>query len=123
MSRDVPCQVVRPLRFPARCVLIRHVTPRDREPESLAQAIIALRKKVGSQDKLAKATGVSERTVKRWEKGALPVKKYRSALIELGIDPRYFEESISPAAFRKRLEAVEREIAALRRLLLTDGHA
>ena len=84
--------------------------------DTLAAAIIRLRKKVGSQPKLAKEVGTTDRTVKRWERGALPRGKHRAALIRLGVDPQLFERA-GTGQIERRLRLVEGEIARIRQLL------
>jgi len=85
--------------------------------DTLAAAIIRLRERAGSQVKLAKELGTTDRTVKRWERGAVPQKKYRPALIRRGVDSRLFEHAGMGEQIERRLRLVEGEIARIRQLL------
>lgn len=87
------------------------------EEDTLAAAIIRLRKDVGSQAKLAAKTGVSERTVKRWERGAVPQRPAREALVRLGIQPTLFASADLRDEIETRLRTVEAEVARIRELL------
>jgi DNA-binding XRE family transcriptional regulator len=93
------------------------VTPRGKPDDTLSGAIIKLRQRVGSQVKLAKLVETSERTVKRWEGGVVPQKKFRPALIAQGVDARLFEDAAEREQMRKRLRFVESEVAKLNELL------
>jgi transcriptional regulator with XRE-family HTH domain len=93
------------------------VTPREADEDTLPAAIIALRKSVGSQAKLAAKVGVAERTVKRWERGAMPQGAAKAALIALGLPPRLFERAEIRDEIEDRLRRLEGEIARIRELL------
>jgi transcriptional regulator with XRE-family HTH domain len=93
------------------------VTPGEADEDTLPAAIIALRKSVGSQAKLAAKAGVAERTVKRWERGALPQGPAKAALVALGIPPRLFERAELRDEIEARLLRLEAEIARIRELL------
>lgn len=95
----------------------RHVTTREVSEDSLAAAIIELRQRVGSQVKLAKKVGTTERTVKHWEHGTVPQRKWRPALIRLGVDVRLFERAETRQEVERRLRLVEAEVARIRVLL------
>lgn len=92
------------------------MTPREAQGGTLAAAIVALRKRLGSQVKLAEAVGVTDRTVKRWEKGAVPEEPARSELIRLGVPEALFHAYVREEVER-RLRAVEAETARIRELL------
>lgn len=117
MSRDVPCQAIRPLPIPSRFNRVRHVTSRASGEGTLVSAIIHVREHVGSQAKLAAELGTTERTVKRWEKGSVPQPKWRAGLIQLGVDARLFESAANRAQVESRLRKLEAEIATIRKLL------
>jgi DNA-binding transcriptional regulator YdaS (Cro superfamily) len=85
------------------------VTSREEGGDTLAAAIIALRKRVGSQAKLAKLLSTTDRTVKRWERGAVPNGRFRQALIAEGIPAELFEQ----ATRRELLEAGVRQVQDL----------
>lgn len=80
-------------------------------------AIIALRKRVGSQAKLAELLGTTDRTVKRWERGAVPNGRFKKALIAQGIPEELFERAKEREQIEERLRIVESEIAQIRRIL------
>lgn len=109
-SRDVPCQAKRLYPKSANCTKLRHVT----SPDTLAAAIIALRESLGSQPKLAAAAGVSERQVKRWERGALPGLPAQKKLVQLGIPAELFIR-VNLDEIDRRLRAVEAECARIRK--------
>jgi transcriptional regulator with XRE-family HTH domain len=97
---------------------VRHVTPPEQPDDSLAGTIIKLRERLGlSQVKFAKLVGTTERTVKRWEGGVVPQKKFRPALIAQGVDTRLFERAAMREQAERRLRFVESEVAKLRQLL------
>lgn len=93
------------------------MTSRDGGSDTLVGAIISARERAGSQKKLADALGTTERTVKRWEKGAVPQPRWRPGLIQLGVDEELFEKSQDRRQIEGRLRALEAEIAAIRKLL------
>lgn len=94
------------------------MTARDVQDGTLADAIVRLRREVGSQAKLARKVGATERTVKRWEAGAVPQRKFRPALTSLGVDPQLFESAELREEIEKRLRRAEGEIARIRALLV-----
>jgi len=90
------------------------VTTEDVAEDTLAGAIVQLRKRIGTQKKLAELVGVTERTIMRWEAGeAAPQGEHRKALTDLGIDRRLFRRADLPA-IGQRLRALEAEVARLR---------
>lgn len=93
------------------------MTSRDDADDSLAAAIIRLREQEGSQVKLAKKLGTTDRTVKRWEHGAVPQPKWRPKLIKLGVAAQLFERAEEREQIEKRLRAIEGEIARIRLLV------
>jgi transcriptional regulator with XRE-family HTH domain len=85
------------------------------EPRSLAEAVMALRKRAGSHDKLAAQLSTSRQRVIDWEKGtSWPSARYREKLRELGVPERLLIRPTTLDELAARARQIVGELAALR---------